>query len=382
MKVLHVIDALGLGGGAEQALAVMLPLLREREIDSSVACLIPRVGGIQERVQAEGFAIEVLGATSLPGRVKALRSKLAEESPDLVHATLFNASLVARLAVVGRREPLINSLVNTSYDPIRVQQLGLSRWKLGLMAQVDGFTARRSVDRVHAITQAVATEATDVLKVRSGAVEVIPRGRSAKFLRVMSAAERSKVRSDLGLAQSTPLVISVGRQDFQKNQSGLVRAFAQVSERRPDAVLILVGREGDATGELRQAIADSGVGHRIHELGHREDATSLLAAADVFAFPSHYEGLGSVLIEAMAVGVPIVGSDAPAVAEVLGGGRYGVVTPRGDAGAIADALLGLLDDGGRRAELADRGRERFESYYELELVADATASMYRSVAGR
>lgn len=382
MRVVHVIDALGLGGGAEQALAVMLPLLRERGVDSSVACLIPRTGGIQERVGREGFGVEVLGPTSLPGRVKALRCTVADTAPDLVHATLFNASLVARLALLGRPERLVNSLVNTSYDPVRVQQLGLSPRKLDAVRRIDGLTARLRVDRVHAITEAVAAEATDALGIDPTRVEVIPRGRSTGTLGMPTQADRIAVRSKLGVPPTTPVVLSVGRQDAQKNQAGLVRAFAAVVDRHPDAVLWLAGREGDATPELVEAIGSADLGDRVSVLGHRDDAKALIAAADVFAFPSHYEGLGSVLIEAMALGTPIVGSDAPAVAEVLGAGRYGRVVARGAETAMAGAIADLLDDPAQRSALAAAARSRFEEYYELTLVADATVAMYERALSR
>jgi len=376
---MHVIDALGLGGGAEQALAVMLPLLRDRGIDSSVVCLIPRVGGIQERLRGEGFQVEVLGPTTLPGRVAALRSKIAKESPDVVHSTLFNASIVSRLALLRRPERLINSLVNTSYDPIRVQQLGLSPKRLGIVRRVDGFTARARVDRVHAITHAVEAEATAVLGMNPDRVDVIPRGRSVDALSMPKPAEREALRAGLGLGRTTPVVVTVGRQDAQKNQPGLVRAWPRVLDRQPDAVLLLVGREGDATDELVQSIKNVNLGTHIRLLGHRDDARALIAVADVFAFPSHYEGLGSVLIEAMALGTPIVGSDAPAVAEVLGGGRFGVVTPRGDEAGLARAIVDLLGDPASQSVLTKAARSQFEQYYELGLVADATVDMYERV---
>ncbi|WP_020378545.1 glycosyltransferase family 4 protein [Candidatus Microthrix parvicella] len=379
MKVLHVIDALGLGGGAEQALAVMLPLLRERGVDSSVACLIPREGGIQARLSEEGFPVQVLGPTSLPGRVRALRAKIAVESPNLVHCTLFNASLVARLALLGRPERLVNSLVNTSYDPVRVRQLGLSPLKLGVVQRIDGFTARLRVDRVHAITHAVEDEATRLLGVKPDRVEVIPRGRSASALRRPEPGERKAMRAKLGVGPATPVVLTVGRQDAQKNQAGLVRSFAEVRKRHPQSELWLVGREGDATDVLVQALENVNLGSSIRVLGHRDDALALIAAADVFAFPSYYEGLGSVLIEAMALGTPIVGSDAPAIAEVLGYGRYGRVTPRDDDRALAQAISGLLEDAALQTSLSEAARQRFQEYYELDLVADATVEMYRRV---
>ena len=141
MKVLHVIDALGVGGGAEHSLAMMLPLLRDRGISSSVACLIPRQGGLQKELQEQGFSVEVLPTRSWPGRVRALRRKVIAESPDIVHATLFNSCLAARLACIGLGVARVDSLVNTSYDRVRSARLTVPKWKLWVVRQLDALTA-------------------------------------------------------------------------------------------------------------------------------------------------------------------------------------------------------------------------------------------------
>ena len=92
-------------------------------------------------------------------------------------------------------------------------------------------------------------------------------------------------------------------------------------------------------------------------LGHRSDIGDLHAASDVFAFPSLYEGMPGAVLEAMALGVPVVGSDAPAIVEILGtDGEFGVVVPRGDVAALGQALDELLWDGERRARLGRAGR--------------------------
>ena len=120
----------------------------------------------------------------------------------------------------------------------------------------------------------------------------------------------------------------------------------------------------------------------VRLLGHRDDVPDLLAACDVFAFPSLYEGLGSVLIEAMALEAPIVASDAPAIAEVLEGGVVGRVVPRGDSSAFACALLDFAHSPQTRASYAAIGRQRFENSYELSAIADRTLEMYRTAVGR
>jgi glycosyltransferase involved in cell wall biosynthesis len=379
VKVLHVIDALGVGGGAEHALAAMLPALKGRGIDSSVVCMAPRQGGLQAELQRQGFSVDVLSSKSWPGRVMALRRIVARQSPDIVHATLFMSCVVSRFACAGLGVSRVDSLVNTSYDPIRVRQLRLPAWKVNTVRLVDGVTARHLGGHFHCITDSVEREAVEVLGVNSDRITVIPRGRSAATLGDRTIARRREVRSRLDL-NDAPVVLNVGRQDGQKAQATLVRAFAKLLQHEPRATLLIAGREGDASGDVRRAIAETGVSaETIRLLGHRTDVYDLYVAADIFVLPSLYEGLGSCLVEAMALDLPIIGSDSPAIAEVLDFGECGIIVARGDETALAHAMLELLADLGRQSELARRGHERFLRYYELEHVVDATVEMYNAI---
>jgi glycosyltransferase involved in cell wall biosynthesis len=379
MKVLHVINALGMGGGAEHSLATMLPRLRDRGVHSSVVCMIPREGGLQASLREQGFQVDVLPARTWGGRVRAMRRAIRAASPDLIHATLLTSCLVTRAAAVGLGVPQVNSLVNTTYDPVRTTQLGIRRWKLGLLRIADGVSARRLADHFHAISHAVRQEAVEVLGIDPKRVTVIPRGRSAESLGERSAERRRAARQRLGLGEDVPVLLNVGRQDHQKAQDQLIRAFARLRSERPDAVLLIAGREGAATPGIRRALEETGVGDAVRLLGHRSDVADLYVASDVFVFPSLFEGLGCSLIEAMALATPIIGSDAEAVSEVLGGGEYGILVPRGDDAGLALAMARLLADPQLRQDLARRGHERYREVYDLERVTDSMLEMYRAV---
>lgn len=379
MKVLHVIDSLGVGGGAEHSLAGMLPLLRDRGVESSIACLIPRQGGLQRRLGEEGFPVEVLDGATLAHQARSLRRRILSEEPDLVHSTLYSSCLVTRLAAARLRCARLDSLVNTSYDPVRTSQLDIAPWKLRLARAVDSFTARRSRGHFHAVTSAVQTEAVNVLGVDAERITVVPRGRSSSALGTRSAERRRRVRAELGIDDHVPVVLNVGRQDSQKAQDVLIRAFALACQRHPRAVLLIAGREGDATAGVRRALDESGVGSSVRLLGHRTDVPDLLVACDVFAFPSMYEGAAGSILEAMALGAPVVGSDSSAVSEVLGHGEFGVITRRGDVDGLGAELGDLLADPARRASLAARARHHFEEQYEIERVADQVLALYTTL---
>jgi glycosyltransferase involved in cell wall biosynthesis len=155
------------------------------------------------------------------------------------------------------------------------------------------------------------------------------------------------------------VIVTVGRQEFQKGQTYLVRAFDAVSERRPHVVLLLVGPRGNLSAAIDARIARSLNRDRIRTLGHRDDVGDLLAAADLFVLPSMYEGFPGAAIEAMALGLPIVASNLPTLCEVVDDGASGLLVPPRDPDRLAQAMGRLVDTPDLARRLGDHGRERF-----------------------
>lgn len=378
MKVLHVIDSLGLGGGAEHSLVATLPYLDELDVESSIACLYPREVGLFEGVVDDGYSYEVLGGSPI-SKVIRLRRLVKTLSPDVIHATLVNSCLVSRVSTMGLGIPQINSIVNTTYDPFRTRQLGLSRTKLNVLRVIDGVSAH-SVTRFHALTEAVKRDVVENLKVPSDRIRVIPRGRSRAALGERSAQRRDRVRAGLALPVDAFVFLNAARQDSAKAQHLLIEAFDAVASDHPEARLLIAGRRGDSTHLVERAINSAQHADRVQLLGHRTDIADLMCAADAFVFPSHYEGFGGVLLEAMALECPIVASDADALAEVLGHGRLGLIAPRGSATGLSEAMSTLIMHPQRRQALAASALAEFNSKYELAAVAAIIAQEYTALA--
>ncbi len=120
---------------------------------------------------------------------------------------------------------------------------------------------------------------------------------------------------------------------------------------------MVAGREGHASAALGDQIARLGLDDRVRLLGHRSDVAEVLSAADLFVFPSVYEGLGGALIEALALGLPIVASDLPALREVVRPGENADLVSPTDSAALAAAVVALLDDPARRRAYGARSRQ-------------------------
>ena len=182
-------------------------------------------------------------------------------------------------------------------------------------------------------------------------------------------------------ASEDPLIVTVGRLHPQKDQETLLRAFAKVVERRPARLLIL--GEGEVRAALEALAAELGVSQRVHLPGHVSDSLAQMNAADLFVLSSRFEGLPTVLIEALLCGLPIVSTDCEhGPREILEGGRYGTLVPVGDVEALAAAMLRALaaapDPEGQRRRAMEFTVAQAASRYEGLFGVDSDRAVVRA----
>ncbi len=365
-KYLLLINSL-LPGGAERSLVELLSPLVASGITPLLVCLTRTEIGIEQEVADGGFDMRVLTASKLTGRVREVRSIIRSEKPRLLHTTLFDSDIVGRLAAVGSGVPVLTTLANTSYDPVRLAgDANLSRGKVKLVQAIDAATARGLTDHFHAVSDAAKTSAVRHLGVNPRKVSVVRRGRDPVRLGRRTDERRRLVREALNVGPDVPLLLTVGRLEYQKGQIHLVDAFASISDRYPSSVLLVAGRDGNASESLRRRVEKAGIADRVHFLGHRSDVGDLMVGADIFVFPSLWEGLGGVLIEALALEVPIVSSDLAATREVVGeDGTSGLLVAPGDVDALATTMERLIGDPQFREGTVVSSRRRFDAEFRL-----------------
>ncbi len=373
-----MIDSLG-PGGAERSLVELLPFLREARIDTMIVTLRHATEGYAAEAAAAGTEIYTLRARRAPNRVRELRRVIVAEHPDLVHTTLISSDVIGRLAARGTDARVLTSLVNTSYDPVRHKDPGVRTWRLRAVRAVDGWTARHLTDHFHAITHAVSDAARAALGIRGDRITVVERGRDFKRLGLMSPERRASARAALSLYDGDEVLVAVGRQEWQKGHHVLLEALSELIARRPRVVLVVAGRVGTMTPMLEEQVERLGVGRHVRFLGHRDDLPEVLAASDVFVFPSLYEGLGGSVIEAMALALPVVASDLPALREVVVPGVSALLVPANNAASLARALETVLSDAELAGRLGARGRELFINQFTIEACAPRMIDLYRRV---
>ena len=378
MRVLAVINGLGTGG-AERSLAEMLPGLEDAGIHVVVACLYRRERGVEQNVLA-GHDVRFIGSKRLPGRVGAIRRLIAAERPHILHTTILESHLAGRIAGVGSRVTVLSSLVSTPYVEARLGDPRLSAAKLGLVRMADGWTARHMTHHFHAITHAVKKHAQETLRIPRDRITVVKRGRDPKRLGEPSSVRRQQARRMLQISPDAEVLVCLGRQEFAKGHRYLLDAVSALAGHRPNLIALLAGRDGMESHVLRAERERSGLGDRFRFMGHREDAAELLAAADVFVFPSLFEGLGGSLIEAMALGLPIVATDIPAIREVVEEGANARLVSPASGTALARAVEALLDAPDQRRAFGARSRVIFEDQFTIERSTKEMIDLYSRLA--
>lgn len=214
-------------------------------------------------------------------------------------------------------------------------------------------------------------------------LRVIPQGVDTD--RFSPAEHRGVLREQLGLPTGVPLVISVGSLIERKGIDLLLSAWQQLHAAHPDAHLVLVGKNRFADDLAAQRFLDATMealgpdaARHVHQVGVVDNVEDFLRAADLFLFASRREGFGTVMIEAMACGLPCVVCDLPGITDTIfsADGGDGVVVPTQDVGAIVAAAEHFLSDRSRAVEVGRAARARAIQLFSLVKICDSYLELY------
>lgn len=178
-------------------------------------------------------------------------------------------------------------------------------------------------------------------------------------------------RADVGVADDVFLVAAAGRFVRRKGFHTLIEAIA-----RTDGAHLLLAGDGEERDNLQRLAAERGVADRVRFLGWQADPGPFVAAADVFVMPSTHEPLGNVILEAWALGVPVVSSRSEGPVWMMADGEDGLMFPIEDDTALADCLARLRDDRGLRARIAEGGRRTLDARFSERAIVDQYLALF------
>lgn len=347
IRVLWLIKGLG-PGGAERLLAMSARQRDRDRLACRVAYLLPHKDALVPELEAEGVPTVCLGRGG--GHLRwlwRLRNLLLTEPVDVVHAHSPVPAIGARLLVATLPRRLRPRMVTTDHN-VWDSHVPMTRWANTLTSFLD--------DAHLAVARAVAGSMPRRVRAR---VEVVVHGPDPSSVRGQ-ADDRAAVRRELGLGDGDVVVGTVANLRRQKGYPDLLAAAQRALQVRTDVRFVAVG-QGPDEAEVRALRDRLGLGDRFALLGYRPDAIRVLSACDVFCLASHQEGLPVALMEAMALGLPVVATDVGGVSELVEDRRHGLLVPAGRPDLLAGAVLELVADPGRRsamgAEAAARAAE-------------------------
>jgi glycosyltransferase involved in cell wall biosynthesis len=355
--------------GMETVVARLAIRLAARGHNVGVTCLEDG-GPLAAQLTSGGVDVAVVPTPGLVTNLRAplLEARFASRALDVLHThsgTWLKAARAAHRAGVRR-------IIHTVHG-LHDREPRFSR-----------LLVRAASHYTHAIT-AVSLPLLEYMKVRHGAPQssmIIANGIDlTRFAPTRPGArgDRETRRRSLGVPADGMLIGHIARLAPVKNQSLLLQAFQRVAEQRPEARLVVLG-DGPLKEQLDGQARALGIDDKVRFVGAVADVAPWLSAFDVFVLSSDAEGTSISILEALASGLCVVATAVGGNVELLDRGAAGILVPRGERDALAQALLRVVRDENIRAMLGAAGRAHVERWYSEEAMVDAYERLYRGNA--
>lgn len=358
-------------GGVETSVRDRAIALREAGYTIEIACL-HKLGREGKKLQEYGFKIHNLDSSPRVPNFKLIL-KLAklfrEVKPDVIHASCFEANfhsvLASRVSVVGKVIAEEVGILTDGYGKL------LRGWK----ARKIGSFIWNKADGILAISQAVKQSIMECENAPESRITTIPYYIDLERFRFAANNEKQTPKDEF-------IIGYVARLSPEKGQRVLLPALKLALEKNENIKLWLVGDGSDRENLVNMA-KELGIEEHVKFWGMRGDIPELLAQMDLFVLSSYNEGLGTVILEAMASGVLVIATDVGGVPEIIEHGENGVLFPVGDVEALAGEISRMINlDDAERSRIIRKGRETIESRYSKAIVIKQLSDLYLNTSGK
>jgi glycosyltransferase involved in cell wall biosynthesis len=331
--------------------------------------VLTRTGPLQEVLDQAQIPVKLFAKSwklDLPALLRLSRY-VREQKFDVVNTWIFAANVYGRIAARLARVPVVVT-----------SEMAVDLWKGRSSLRLDrclaGWTdcVVGNSDAVVGFYRDAGIPASKLVRIYSGiGPEMAP------------PDARARLRATLGIESDRVVVLYAGRLAEQKRVSDLLDAIDILQHVEP-SVLTLIAGDGPQRKMLESrakafTLVESG---RVRFLGARDDVPELIAACDIVALPSRYEGLPNIVMEAMRAEKPVVATNAPGTSELVEDAVTGILVPIGVPRALCKALRDLARDAAMRESLGTAGRVRVDQHFGLGPMIDAYAELYESLARR
>ncbi|MCA9964962.1 MAG: glycosyltransferase [Anaerolineales bacterium] len=370
--IITLIDGLGMGG-AERLLIPYLRYLQANGFALRVCALQERHGNpLAAEVAALGVPVDLLPVPYLRDitAVPRLIAYFRQHQADLVHTQLELANTLGTVAAAMLRLPTVCTL--HTIDELQpgsktARRIRLMWWVL-----------RHFCQRIVAVSEETRQHHIATAKFAPAQVVTLYNGIDLSHFEPRDLACQTAVRTTLKIPAHAKLLTTVAVLRQPKGIQFMLDAMPAVLTAVPDAHYLIVG-DGDYRPELEAQMAQLAIDERVHFAGQRRDVADLLAASDLFVLPTLTDALPTVLMEAMALHLPLLATAVGGVPEMVQNGYNGLLVPPGSASQLAQATIALLQDEAKRREMGENGRLLVEQKFNIQRQAAELASLYRTL---
>lgn len=374
IKVLWIIDPLVHVGGVETLLLSLAGYLGRRRF--SITLCTEKKGCLAKRFKEAG-----VGVVEIPRRGKsdagalwALYRFIQQRQFDIVHTHGQYPGISGRLAGWLARSRIVSSYHAALHEEPHHR---LTKWVTRLtlpLAHKYIFVSQETERSYFGSSQLFSPELWECRKsftIYNG-IDV------QKIADRIARVDPRKKREEFGLLPEDEVLVTIGRLTEQKGQVHLVKAMRLVVEVRPRTKLLIIG-EGELRPKLEQETQRQGLSGKVHFVGVRDDVFEVLKCADLFVLPSLWEGLPMTLLEAMAVGTPVVATAVTGVREVIESEVNGLLVPSRNPEALVVGILKVLQTKEWARQLADRARAEVQERFSMERMAQEYEQFYEAL---
>ena len=358
MKILYIITGLQ-RGGAEKVVCDLADAMLAKGCEVKIAYLKGPLLTKPKSKNIELFNINLSKFTDLPKAYINLSKLINHYQPDIVHSHMVHANILSRLVRVSTP---IDKLICSAHSS---NEGGLIR-----------MLSYRLTNSLSDLTTNVSKSAVEIFETR----KAIPRN-NMKYvyngvdfnLFKYEPNARDIIRSNLDIDDDTKIILAVGRLNVAKNYPNLLAAVKILKNQISTPIKLLIAGDGELKTEINELVQTLDLSEEVSLLGNRKDIQKLMSACDVFVLSSDYEGLPTVLIEALACECQIVSTDVSGAAEVLN--IYGRIVPTNNSMELANAIEEQL----RLTEKNINGRAFAKRKFDLRVVTEQWLSIYTTL---
>jgi glycosyltransferase involved in cell wall biosynthesis len=386
IKVLHTITRFDQGGSAQATFLTLLGL-KKQNFEPALLTGLPLESQMKDKElkvtenniqQLKSENIKVIQSPFLVRRINIIKDFEAlidmwrivkKYNPLIVHTHSSKAGFLGRLAAKLAGVPI---LVHSPHGHVFVGYFGPIKTKIFIILER---LASRITDKIVALTQ---REKEAHVRLRIGSEDtfvVIHSGVELNKFQEMPLVEGQYVRRKLGLPENALIIGTSGRLEPVKGPEFLMAAATSIISQFPNTFFLLAG-DGSLRQDLEKKALDFGIEKNIVFLGWREDIAKIISIFDVFCLPSLNEGMGRVLVEAMALGKPIVASNAGGIPDLITHGKNGFLVPPKNSKELAKYIQILLEDKEKRVKMGLAGK-KMALNFSKEIMVSKTVELYQ-----